>query len=88
MKKLGLLLASLALLAGCATGLEDGKGSYSGKGRVVSIMVNEEGNSEVGVETTDRGHVPVVVTGEVNIFPGQNVKIQRNSRGMGSVTAW
>ncbi|UNM96634.1 hypothetical protein MMG00_01860 [Ignatzschineria rhizosphaerae] len=87
MKKLGLLMASLALLAGCATGVEDGKGSYSGKGRVVSIVVNEEGNSEVGVETTDRGHVPVVVKGEIDIFPGQNVKVQRNSRGLGSITA-
>lgn len=87
MKKLGLFIASLTLLAGCATGLNDGKGSYSGKGRVVSIVVNEEGNSEVGVETTDKGHVPVVVKGEIDIFPGQNVKIQRNSRGTGTITA-
>ena len=86
MKKLGLFIASLTLIAGCAAGLEDGKGSYTGNGRVVSIVVNEEGNSEVGVETTDKGHVPVVVKGEIDIFPGQNVKIQRNSRGLGSVT--
>lgn len=87
MKKLGLLITSLVLLAGCATGLNDGAGSYSGKGRVVSIVVNEEGNSEVGVETADQGHVPVIVKGELDIFPGQNVKIQRNSRGFGSVSA-
>lgn len=86
MKKLGLFIASLTLLAGCATGFEDGRGGYSGQGRVVSIVVNEEGNSEVGVETTDKGHVPVVVKGETDIFPGQNVKIKRNSRGLGSVT--
>lgn len=87
MKKLGLFIASLTLLVGCATGLKDGRGGYSGKGRVVSIVVNEEGNSEVGVETTDRGHVPVVVKGEIDIFPGQTVKIQRNSRGLGTITA-
>ena len=55
MKKLGLLVASLFIVAGCAAGIEDGKGSYSGNGRIVSIMVNEEGNSEVGVQTQDQG---------------------------------
>ncbi len=87
MKKLGLFIALFALLTGCAAGLNDGKGSYSGKGRVVSIVVNEEGNSEVGVETEDQGHIPVVVKGELDIFPGQDVKIQRNSRGSGTVSA-
>ncbi len=86
MKKLGLLVASLFIIAGCAAGIEDGKGSYSGKGRVVSIMVNEKGNSEVGVQTQDQGHVPVVVQGEVNIFPGQDVKVKRNSRGFGTIS--
>lgn len=87
MKKLSLLIASLFIVAGCATGVNDGMGSYSGKGRVVSIMVNEEGNSEVGIEMPNKTHVPVVVKGEAQIFPGQNVKFNRNSRGIGSVTA-
>lgn len=86
MKKLGLLVASLFIVAGCAAGIEDGKGSYSGNGRIVSIMVNEEGNSEVGVQTQDQGHIPVIVQGEVNIFPGQDVKVKRNSRGFGTVS--
>lgn len=86
MKKLGLLVASLFIVAGCAAGIEDGKGSYSGKGRIVSIMVNEEGNSEVGVQTQDQGHIPVIVQGEVNIFPGQDVKVKRNSRGFGTIS--
>lgn len=87
MKKLGVIIGLLAMLTGCATGVDDGRGSYSGKGRVVSIVLNDEGNSEVGIETQDKGHIPVVVKGELDIFPGQNVKVQRNSRGMGTVSA-
>ncbi len=87
MKKLMLIGSTLLFLAGCATGLEDGLGSYSGKGKVVSIVMNEEGNSEIDVETTDKKHIPVIVSGEASVFPGQEVRIQRNSRGFGSVTA-
>ncbi|WP_026878651.1 hypothetical protein WMO13_06020 [Ignatzschineria larvae DSM 13226] len=87
MKKLMLIGSTLLLLAGCATGLEDGLGSYSGKGKVVSIVMNEEGNSEIDVETTDKKHIPVIVSGEVAVYPGQAVSIKRNSRGFGSVTA-
>lgn len=86
MKKLGLLVASLFIVAGCAAGIEDGRGGYSGKGRVVSVVINEEGNSEIGVQTEDQGHIPVVVQGSVDIFPGQDVRVKRNSRGLGSVS--
>ncbi len=86
MKKILLLISSLLIITACATGLEDGRGSYSGEGRVASIVVNEEGNSEVDVETKDKGHMPVIVTGELNVYPGQDVKVSRNSRGFGTVT--
>lgn len=86
MRKLGLFVASLFVVAGCATGIEDGRGGYSGKGKIVSVVINEEGNSEIGVQTEDQGHIPVVVQGTVDIFPGQEVRVKRNSRGFGTVS--
>lgn len=87
MKKLGLIVASLLVIAGCAAGLEDNKGSYSGEGRIVSIVVNEKGDSVIDVQTKDRGHMPIIVTGSVDVFPGQDVRFNRNSRGFGSISA-
>lgn len=87
MKKVVLVCSFLLLVTGCAAGLNDGQGSYRGKGRVASIMVNEAGDSEISVETEDRGHIPVIVPGNVDIFPGQMVKVERNSRGFGKVDA-
>lgn len=86
MRKLGLFVASLFVVAGCATGIEDGRGGYSGKGKIVSVVINEAGNSEIGVQTEDQGHIPVVVQGTVDIFPGQEVRVKRNSRGFGTVS--
>ncbi len=85
MKKLALLVASLFVVAGCASGIEDDRGSYQGKGRVVSVVLNNEGNTEIGVQTPDRGHIPVVVSGAVDVYPDQEVSIKRNTRGLGEV---
>lgn len=87
MRKLGLIVASLFIIVGCAAGLEDKTGGYSGEGRVVSIAVDSKGYSIIEVKTMNDGHIPIIVIEDPNVFPGQDVKVKRNSRGFGSVTA-
>lgn len=88
--KFKLLISLLAglLVVGCANAPvpEDQKSSYSGSGEITSVMTLENNQQEVGVKIENQGYIVVMLKEPKDLFPGQMVKVRRQSGGYGEVT--
>ncbi|NLD08325.1 MAG: hypothetical protein GX667_01915 [Xanthomonadaceae bacterium] len=88
-KKIMMMVGGLLLVTGCMTNAdlpEDQQKSFSGKAKVESVIVKEEGYKEVGVRSAKGEYIVVVVPEETMVFPEQMVRVNKRSSGFGTVT--
>ena len=88
--KLKLLTSILVglFIVGCANAPipEDQKSAYSGTGEISSVIIREDNQQEISVKIEGQGYIVVMLKEPKDLFPGQTVRVKRQSGGYGEVT--
>ncbi len=74
-------------LYGCASAPvpEDQKAAFQGSGEVTTVVMTDDHYQEVSVKAPN-GLVVVMLKEPIEVFPGQEVKVDRKSGGFGTIT--
>ncbi len=78
----------LLFIVGCASANlpEDQQAAYRGEGTITTLVLNDEGHQEIGLINREGEHFTVVLKEPQELFPGQEVTVNRRAGGFGTVT--
>lgn len=87
MFKLWSSIAVALLAVGCVSAPipEDQQSPYSGTGEISSVILGEDNQQEVSVQIENQGYIVVMLKEPKDLFPGQKVRVKRQSGGYGEV---